>query len=587
MNLEWYDMRDLKRRSFNNSTWIPLWSYTYNVKCGQYGQVGFKEDYFGAISVMFPKNSKEKVLSLSWNDFVSRHSHNPWVESNNKYYHANQFDSYREKGLNGKYLLLIEDFETGNHSEWYLDQDLLLGLNILRIGDTWICPREDNLEVVRAFRSPEGKLCRVEIRAEHLRDFLCANDSGLLISRYHKRTEIFEPNDDLDAFEKHVEEHLTNGKWLRDVRDIHEGFGMEYGAKIAVLHSGHIGIEANDDVPVLPHPTKANLDGESYTFTRKERRLKHIISDYWQNDWIAPGTTSTRIRKDILPSMVSFIVDNSESTVNSNDLRDEGRWIWFRPTVVNELISKPYGYIEMHSQELGNVGRAKCNSVTFGVNELGLVVAYAKDIALLPEIDKRIWASHNIAPEGGIGKELHTTQVRGIAVSTSAPERLVKIEISHLQQAFKESFGFSLFSEHNLTEDFDRRINRFKAVSNDGLFLLCKEITRLIIERIDLSVLKQVRQGLHKEIKSLKRLELLISETGCDARAILGPLVGVYELRHADSHLPTDDINDALKLAGIYGIKVSVNAGMTLIWNTAKSLRQIANEIEKLTNPRK
>lgn len=581
MNLEWYHMNDLKKKSFNRTTWVPLWSYTYNSKKKSYGLVGYEEDYFGAFSVMFPVDKKEDALNLEWMDINSRNSHNPWLETDGNFYNANDFDSFRSDGLGGSYLLLIEEFETENDNVWYLDQDLLLGLNLLRVGDEWICPREDDLVVVRLIRDNNKRQIRIEIRAEHLRDYLCAKESGLLIARYHKRTQIFEPTEELDKIDKQKEETLDYGNWRMSARDIHEGNGMEYGSDIAVFQVGHSGVEPDEDVPVLPHPTEGKFESDSYTFKRKERRLKHIISDYWQNDWIEPSQTSPRVKGDIVPSTVSFLVDNKNTFVNADKLKYEGRWLWFAPTIVNELLSKPYGHIAWHTKMLGEVGRIKCRSVTFGVNDIGLIVVYAKDIARLSEFDKKIWASKNIPPEGGLGHEMHTTQVKGLPVDSYAPENLLETEIDRLNNAFLSIYQKSLFTRHSLSGEIKKRVHRFRATNREGLFILCKEITRIVIERFDLKLLKQIRPDVNKEYKSLKRIELLIDEAGSSGREIMRPLAGINELRHADSHLPSNEVEKAMSLIGIDKIDNTIIAGEKLIFEVAKCLYKISESILK------
>ena len=52
---------------------------------------------------------------------------------------------------------------------------------------------------------------------------------------------------------------------------------------------------------------------------------------------------------------------------------------------------------------------------------------------------------------------------------------------------------------------------------------------------------------------SLKSLEnLLATQVNPNlARQIMCPLVGIYDLRHADAHLPSNEVDDALRLAKV------------------------------------
>lgn len=582
MEFEWFQMEDLKKLSFNKKNWVPLYSCRYTNQNGMHGTVGYQQEYSGIMTIMFPIDKHKKAISLKWDDVANNHTHCPYIDENNIYRNANYFGTFDKDKIIGQYILLIEDFETRNPDIWHLDLNLLLGLNLEKRGDIWVCPKEDDITVVRMFRSKDGNPIHIEIRAEHLRDFLRANNSGLLVARYHKRLKILEPNKTLDKVEEDLSENYEFGKWKRSIRDIHEGNGLPFGASTAVYQFGHKNIDINEDIPVLPHPSEADLSGKSKTFQKKERRLKQILAHYWINDWITPSKFSPRIKRDSVDSTVTFLIDNEGTRVNSDNLKEDGRWLWFDPEIINELLKKPYGYIGWHTRELFDVGRNYSHKVTVGVNNIGLVVVYAKDIAYLPEVDKRIWAAKNVSPEGGINSELHTTQVLGLFVDTQAPECLIKLEVEKLQQTFENIFKYKIFKEHYLAKEFDKRIHRFKATSDEGLYLLCKEITRIIIERIDLSVLIKIRPKVNKEFKSLKRFELLLDEVGEDGRKLMAPLAGIYELRNADSHLPKNEIEEAKKLIGIHNIEKSVMAGTALIWYAAKALNQISNSISKI-----
>ncbi len=57
-----------------------------------------------------------------------------------------------------------------------------------REGDVWVRPEEGYIEVARLSRKPNGSPRLLEIRAAHLRDYLCARDMALYITSYHDRT---------------------------------------------------------------------------------------------------------------------------------------------------------------------------------------------------------------------------------------------------------------------------------------------------------------------------------------------------------------------------------------------------------------
>ena len=68
-----------------------------------------------------------------------------------------------------------------------------------------------------------------------------------------------------------------------------------------------------------------------------------------------------------------------------------------------------------------------------------------------------------------------------------------------------------------------------------------------------------------------------------EARHALTPLVGTYQLRLADAHLPGSELAEAMKLAGIDSSCPALHQGQTLIANCASAAMAIATLLERLT----
>ena len=103
MKVDWFEMADLKKRSYSRATWIPLRSYLKVKERGEYGYAGYLEEYFGAVSIMLPIDSRESSLKYEWSD-VNVAYNGPYF-SNDKYYEAGTFEIYKD-GTLGKYLVL-------------------------------------------------------------------------------------------------------------------------------------------------------------------------------------------------------------------------------------------------------------------------------------------------------------------------------------------------------------------------------------------------------------------------------------------------------------------------------------------------
>jgi hypothetical protein len=59
--------------------------------------------------------------------------------------------------------------------------------------------------------------------------------------------------------------------------------------------------------------------------------------------------------------------------------------LWFKPDLILALIDRRGGSLEWCTRETGGVKGSPDCRVPFGINSLGLVNTYAKDVALFPE----------------------------------------------------------------------------------------------------------------------------------------------------------------------------------------------------------
>ena len=205
--------------------------------------------------------------------------------------------------------------------------------------------------------------------------------------------------------------------------DIHEG-GHRYGEKIAVFHASRTDVDESDDIPDISGiPTDQNIKSSSWERTFEGTRLFMVMGSLWRNEWLEPAKTSPRIRRDPLPPSVFFIVDEQGTKETKETLADSGRWLWFKPDVIMALAHRRGGSLAWYT---GDTGAVSCSPdcSNFGINRLSLVNVYAKDVVLLPEWQQRIWAGHNVGPEGGVSEELLASQVRAEPARTQAPGRI-------------------------------------------------------------------------------------------------------------------------------------------------------------------
>ena len=239
-----------------------------------------------------------------------------------------------------------------------------------------------------------------------------------------------------------------------------------------------------------------------------------------------------------------------------------------------------------YTRDTGSVTCSPDYGVHFGVNSIGLVNVYAKDIGLLPDWQQRIWAGFNITPEGGVSEELLASQMRAQPADTTSPETALVQALARMDEVFLAIRGKSLFREHPYRNEVLSRIHRFRSTNEKGLFALAKDIARLTADSIDIAALQEIAAPPKGEKwGSLKSLEKVLA-TACaseDARHALTPLVGTYQLRLADAHLPGSELAEAMKLAGIDSSSPVLHQGQALIANCASAAMAIATLLERLT----
>ncbi|MBI5577476.1 MAG: hypothetical protein HY896_14080 [Deltaproteobacteria bacterium] len=582
MDQLWFEMADLRRRSFAKAVWIPLRAIHGVHEEGQRGHLGFREEFFGAGSLAIPVGSKKEAMRLGWSDIGIGHEHRGCVDKG-RYIPADVHEADPERPF-GIALVLEQRINSSEHSVWHLHQDLVVTLGLLREGDKWVCPDEDYTEVARLSRHPNGYPTLMEIRSDLLRDYLCARNMGLYITSYRNREEVVEDASHIGWTDNPFFQGTDDNRWEGRVTAIHEG-GTPYGAETAVFHVSRTDIDPGEDVPVFGFPTDENVSSRSWTFGRHERKLFFVQGENWRNEWIDPSEHSPRIRRDHVPGAVFFLTDASGKRESKDTLVRDSRWLWFKPEVIPVLAHRRGGALGWHTRDTGHVRCSPDYKIRFGVNSIGLVNVYAKDIALLPEWQQRIWAAFNVGPEGGVSEELLASQMRAMPADTTAPERRLADAMASLDEVFRTVTGTPLFRGHPHRLELLHRVHRFRAYDRNGLLAQAKDVARLTADSLDTEALQNlVPPPKGEKWGSLKSLEKVLATvvSAADSYTIMTPLFGVYELRLADAHLPSSEADLAMGKAGIDLSKHGIQQGLQLIEKCAEALERIHMVVRSL-----
>jgi hypothetical protein len=174
-------------------------------------------------------------------------------------------------------------------------------------------------------------------------------------------------------------------------------------------------------------------------------------------------------------------------------------------------------------------------------------------------------------------------QMEAQPAHTEAPEMSFRKHLRHLESQSKELFGASLLRDHFKEEEILAHVNRFRATDEAGLYQLAKEITRLVVERLNEKLLREQLPDADDELGTIKLLEQFLTNVGADGYGITGPLVGAYDLRHADAHLPSSDLSKELGLLNISETPHPILKGKSMISTVAEALRETCATLDDLT----
>ena len=585
--LQWIECTDIERLSFDRATWIPILLEKDDVAHGEFGSPGYRKGYRDFDSIIVPLASKEKFEMIDWQS-VSRHNSDTAWADDNGFYPPGSYSG--DPGV--LYPVVQRSFDTNDPRQWDLLQELEVGLRLLRNGDRWIAPDEDDIEVARLERDSEGRPDAVFFRAEHLRDYLCAKKAALLLTGFVFRDAIEESFPALqwetaDGETRIQRRQFEHGWWEGRLAPMHEG-GQAFGATTHVIHAWRESVDPSEDIPVMPDPSEdAGMKHREFTKTATGRKLFGLSGRIWIKHWILPAQKSPRIRRDKIESRVHFQVENQEqATLSGKALHEYRGWLWFKPSVVRRVLAARNSQIVWFTADTGELGPAPHALLHFGVNSLGLINVLGYQMAQLQEWAQKYWVADNVCPEGGLSNELHMAQNLAEPAATVAPEVALWRNLRILQKLTESRFGQPLLQHLPPKGVFFHRVHRFYADSFSEVCTLCKEIHRIVSERVDLDLLNNVidpgnaEKAKTQKLGQIKRVALWLDRLGVDGRKITAALAGTYELRIADAHATGSEAREGLRLLGIDpDTKAYLALCYTIIGKVANCVGQIARAL--------
>lgn len=572
MKQDWILQEKETRRTFSNSTWVPLRA-SHNDERGDVQNIGYVCEYFGCGSVAFPPEHREVAERLSWSNIGIGCSVQPYAYEDGYYSPIEQYQ-YNDKEPVGVHLVFEHPQPVVGGRQWILSPDLITALHLIKEGTDWVRPEENFVVVAREVLDEKGDHILVEIKREFLLDYLAARNLSLRLSYYRQRVEnITSLADSEYANLADQQEQRDSGRFELRIRSLDD----VYGGSWASIRVWRTDVDEDEDAPVMGPESDTNTDSENSKGHRSGFEGVRIEGEFWRDEWIEHQGKSVRVRGDADINLPQFIVETDGTRVASADLDNEdiGRWLWFRSSVVNELLSLRGFSLIWYTAETGGIRSTSGYVTHFGINDSDLITVYAYDIARLDVWEQHIWAAHNVVPDGKVSAELLASQVKAQPAPTHAVEDLFFEVMTMLEKGFYKKFNTSLFSHEIDREKVMQQISRFASKDQASLLRLAKELIRIFSDRLDARELLKLSTHEGKEKLGSNKLlqDILAKKIGADkSREVFGPIVGAYDMRVGDAHPTSSKIGDALKLAGIEESKSFLRQGEQLISNFGQAI---------------
>jgi hypothetical protein len=567
MNEAWILQTSEIRRAFSRATWVPLRA-SLNNEQGNVKEVGYVGDVFACGSVAFPKEQHEFAERLGWSDIGIGHAVAPYAYPDGHYSPIDEYQ-YNDKEPVGINLVFEHPQPVVGGRQWILNPDLVVALRLIKEGPNWIRPEEDFAVVARETVDSDGSHCLIEIKREFLMDYLAARGLSLRLSYYRQRVENVDGlKDSPYADMTEIQEQREGGRYELRIKELNAVFGGSW----ASFRVWRTDVDEEEDAPVMGPETNDNTASENAKGHRSGYLGVRVEGEFWRDEWIEHQGKSTRVRGDEDQNLPHFIVDTDGSRKFSAELNDEniGRWLWFRPSVVNELLTHRGFTLKWYTAETGSINSTSGYSTHFGINASELITVYAYDIAKLPAWEQFLWAASNVAPEGKVSAELLASQVKAQPADTHAVEEMLFGCMRLLEADFRKTFGVSLFSHEIDDTASTQQVCRFSSKDQASLLRLAKELVRIFSDRLDLRSLRKLSTHPDKEkLGSNKLLQNVLAQKAGETRAreVFAAIAGAYDMRLGDAHPTSSKIGEALKLAGIDTAASYLRQGEQLIRN--------------------
>lgn len=579
LSKEWFELRDIRARHFSQSEWIPVYACE-NICEGECGKTNSEKTYKHIVSALVFNNELEAFKEVI-DGFLSRRGI-VWdlccvkeqQDEDGLYCERAILCDYDNKALGRKFVIKSEK-DADHYREPMVYQDFLLAYGLVNDGDSWFLLDYNKAdgsigreEIIRKRRNSENKVVCIEVKKASLRDYLAARNAALYIQSYFSRIAVLPEKPEYWGLS---EEKIHKEELLANVRYRLEGWRMRDSAIGKILNS--------------------------------DMRAFRVEGELWREEWIERTEASSLMnnKKDIDNFSVWIWKDDAPCQIELSNISECGKCaascLWFKAAVIADFLKKHNAEIEWFRRDSGRIRLPQeYKGICFAVNEKGFVNVKYWNFKCLPTWQKKIWVDYNEVPQGESEKVCfpHLPEYPDDDKNCASrdygacPQEASEVRLS---KAIKRCIG--IFMAHKDDETLFKSLQRFRSLDEEGLQGLVLDMVKYCIERLHKDNLKQavikmdnVALDKKENLGSLKLLEKLIKlcgKTEAEAKKIICPLFGLYDLRVKGGGAPLaageDSIEGCYSRIGIDRSAPYVEQGAQLLERVAECFEQIANAL--------
>ena len=522
--------------------------------------------------ILIKSSQKSKIGDIKFNDIIQYHNDERWFSRGCKYFKVDDY-SPEDKNIKGEFLVFKRNHPITQEIELSISYDFLNALGLYKSGNNYCNPARNDEIAIKTECNNENFTYSVLIKKEYLLDYLSARKMDMLFEIFIERRHKSASELSLCKTTEQAGNYLYELWFSRTLPN-----GMLPNESAMVVTATYKDINPNDDVPVFD---RENMDVKTESIkSPNEPLLYNYFAQFRKFYILSNDNYSEIILGDKPQANFDYYIDNTNRKVISKKLKDKVQFLWFKPNVIKVLFAENYTTIKWRTANIATIYFGT-EYFDIALNREGLVNVFITDIINLSPYYQKIWHAYNCPPSGGVSEEFLALEMECKNIDTDSPEILLEVAISEFDSAFYEKYEKHLIKQTD-EKSFKNKIDRFTAISKSDCFTLCKNINSYVTERFDLSVLKEKTSNLDKNIGSLKRLEILLTEKNKEVHNIISPLFVVYDMRIVDSHIAkeSDSIFQRLGITLTGNEDNFVIVGAIIIFKVAKCLHDLAEIIK-------